>query len=1085
MQHSFITNQDKFLSEIINGILPKCHSVDILVGYFYYSGFDLICENIKDKKIRILVGLEVDVQVSNRVREIDAFVKSNQSRGQIKDGYYNNFVQLFNDSDCFDSENKVASFKLFYTKILDGTLEIRKTEDPCHAKMYLFEYNELVNEGGELPGTVITGSSNLSQSGLAGRLEINARFSDKNSYLDGKKIFDDLWQRSVIIVDQNNIDEFNNKVIEHIWYEKLYAPYLMYIRVLSEYFSIPTQENILTPHDITDGKFLNLKYQTDAIRIAINAIENHNGAIIADVVGLGKSIIGSTVAKNMKLRTIVICPPHLKSQWEEYKDEFKFAASVFSSGQIEAALNHYRKIVNKDEQFLIIIDEAHKYRNEYTQDYANLHNLCSGNKVMLLTATPFNNRPDDIYSMLKLFQIPTKSTLRTVDNLGAAFKELIQTYAQLTKGQREGKVSDEEVKREANRIAKTIRSIISPLVVRRSRIDLDEIPEYKADLKLQKIKPIIPNDPILLEYNLGDLKNLYLQTLETISPSDKESGERYFVAARYQPISYVADSDKKALLETELKQQYGVDFNLLIGRQKNLSDFMRRLLVRRFESSVAAFQQSLSYMIHSSEHLLSWVAKRNRVPIYKKGYLPSVEDFYETTDDNQLVELENKFDRYTEKGFFEIDMKYLKEAFIEDVKADLVLLKEIRQQWFGAENKIVFDPKLESFKTILKLKEQTDPKRKIIIFTEFADTANYLGEKLKNEGLRVFKYTSADASTANKETIMANFDAGYKKEMQRDDYQILIATDAISEGYNLHRAGAIFNYDIPYNPTRVIQRIGRINRINKKMFDELYIYNYFPTDVGESETRTKEISTLKMAMIHAIMGEDTKALTKDEQLQAFFKDRYNSELKKSEELSWDTAYRKLLDQLKGTEEYNEALKITHRAKTARRSKKDVHGVLIFGKKGNDFVFKLGDSVISEPVMLTIEQALSLFEAAKDEKPYETSKAFDTVYQHVKTNLFRGTAADKNEKERLNAMAKVKLIKQTKSVDADYMEDLMRAIEKDGLSGYELRYINQLTPKEYGSLTKEIDQDYINRIISTANSVDDGDEVLILAEEFMN
>ena len=117
MQHSFITNQDKFLSEIINGILPKCHSVDILVGYFYYSGFDLICENIKDKKVRILVGLEVDVQVSNRVREVDAFIKTNQSRGQIKDGYFNNLVQLFNDSDYFDSERKVASFKLFYTKI--------------------------------------------------------------------------------------------------------------------------------------------------------------------------------------------------------------------------------------------------------------------------------------------------------------------------------------------------------------------------------------------------------------------------------------------------------------------------------------------------------------------------------------------------------------------------------------------------------------------------------------------------------------------------------------------------------------------------------------------------------------------------------------------------------------------------------------------------------------------------------------------------------------------------------------------------------------------------------------------------------
>ena len=159
---------------------------------------------------------------------------------------------------------------------------------------------------------------------------------------------------------------------------------------------------------------------------------------------------------------------------------------------------------------------------------------------------------------------------------------------------------------------------------------------------------------------------------------------------------------------------------------------------------------------------------------------------------------------------------------------------------------------------------------------------------METEGLKVFKYTSKEASPANKATIRANFDAGLKSQFQKDDYKVLVATDAISEGYNLHRAGTIFNYDIPYNPTRVIQRIGRINRINKKMFEKLYIYNYFPTDIGEKDTRTKQISTLKMMMIHAIMGEDTKALTKDEELNAFFKERYQAELAKSEERSWDT-----------------------------------------------------------------------------------------------------------------------------------------------------------------------------------------------------
>lgn len=787
-QNSFITNQDKFLSEVIDGILPKTNSVDILVGYFYYSGFEQIYKNISDKKIRILVGLEVDTLISNKIREVDGFMSGNLSRGQIKDNYYQSLVKLFNDTDSFDSDQKLTAFKLFYKKIVDGSLEIKKTVDPCHAKMYLFEYNDMVNEGGEAPGTVITGSSNLSHSGLIGRLEINARFDNKQYYLDGKIIFNHLWDTAISIADKDNIEEFDGKVIKHIWYEKLYAPYLMYIRVLHEYFTIPTKENLLTPYDITNGKFYNLKYQTDATQTAINAIENHNGVIIADVVGLGKSIIASTVARNMKLRAIIVSPPHLTLQWEEYKDEFGFTASVFSSGQIEQAISHYKSIANDKEKFLVIIDEAHKYRNEYTQDYANLHDLCMGNKVMLLTATPFNNRPEDIYSMLKLFQVPTKSTLKTVDNLGAEFKELIKKYKELSKNKKDKKLSDVEANDEAKRIANKIRSIITPLVVRRSRLDLEGISEYKEDLKLQKIETVIPNDPIELEYNLGEIKDLYLRTLEKISLTEKDKKDKSlkkFRATRYQPIAYVP-SDMKAELEKKIEDKTGIKFNLLIGSQINLSSFMRRLLVRRFESSVFAFMQSLNYMIQSHEHILQWVEKRKKIPIYKKGYLPSVNDFYGSTNDDINAELTDKFEKYEKKGFFEIDMKYISSEFFDDVNSDLSLLKEIRKEWFGDEQKIKFDYKLDSFKKLLRKQKTEDPKRKIIIFTEFADTANYLGDMLKDENLGVFKYTSKDASSTNKSLIRSNFDAGLKQEFQCDDFQVLIATDAISEGYNLH-----------------------------------------------------------------------------------------------------------------------------------------------------------------------------------------------------------------------------------------------------------------------------------------------------------
>lgn len=1080
MSNSFITNKEKFLSDIINGILPKTDAVDILVGYFYFSGYMQLSEKLKDKQIRILVGLDADLHITNYIREVEAIRSKFVSRNAIKEEYYKQFVRLFNDSDFLDTAEKLEQFKMFYGKILDGTLEIRKTLEPCHSKMYLFAYNNMMNEDGELPGVLITGSSNLSYQGLKGRLELNARFNDKQDYEEGIRIFDELWDTSVAVVDKDNLDEWNTKVMAHIWYDKIYSPYLMYVRVLKEYFNIPSSDNILTPYDITEGKYSNLRYQTDAVQMALNALNNHNGAIIADVVGLGKSVIASTIARNLRLRTIIVCPPHLYKQWESYRDEFGFTATVFSAGKIEDAVSHYQELAKDGEQFLIIIDEAHRFRNEYTQDYALLHNLCSGNKVLLLTATPFNNQPADIYALIKLFQIPSHSTLKTVENLGASFKDLINKYRTLREEQREGKATEEDVKTEVDDIAKKIRSIISPLVVRRSRLDLQEIPEYANDLKQQDIQLVLPNDPEELEYDLSGLKELYLSTLDRISKSEGGNDSVYrFKAARYSPALYIHENLKEKLAK-ELEAKTGVKFNLLIGRQTNISSFMRHLLVARFESSVAAFQASLEYMIRSSEHMLKWIGKRNKIPVFKKGNLPDVDAFYESSEDG-MQEIEDLFEKYEAKGFFEIDMKYVKDDFVTDVKADIQLLKNLREQWFGKDNTITEDPKLDSFIRIIRKQMKDEPNRKLVVFSEFADTVNYLGKALVDAGLPVMKYTSADATSANKDCIRANFDAGLKSSLQKNEFHILVATDAISEGYNLHRAGAIFNYDIPYNPTRVIQRIGRINRINKKVFDKLYIYNYFPTDVGEAETRTKEISTLKMAMIHAIMGEDTKALTKEEELQAYFKERYRKEFSRSEEASWDTPYRKLLNSLKGTETYDKAMELPHRARTARSVEKSQKGVLMFGRKGNDFVFKIGNTA-NVPAMISAEEAISLFEAEKDEQPVDLSHDFDMVYQRVKTSLFCNDVTSRNEKELINASDKIKILIKNQLLPKDYLADLMQVIKADALSGYEIRYINQLAPKDAAKLPLKISVEYLTRIINMQNKADDSEETLILSEE---
>ena len=284
----------------------------------------------------------------------------------------------------------------------------------------------------------------------------------------------------------------------------------------------------------------------------------------------------------------------------------------------------------------------------------------------------------------------------------------------------------------------------------------------------------------------------------------------------------------------------GVDENLLKQSQINLARFMKRLLVRRFESSIQAFKLTLNYMINSSEIMLHWFEKVGKVPIYKKGNIPDPNDFYDFSGDDALGSVEDILDneqlsKYIDRGMWFIEAKELRKGFADQVRKDLELLKNIYDNWFKDGHPE--DPKLLHFIENIQQQIKYDPNRKIVVFTEFTDTANYLHKNLKDK-LKVFKYSSADGNKTNKQIIRENFDAGL--ENQKNDYDILIATDAISEGFNLHRAGTIFNYDIPYNPTRVIQRIGRINRINKKVFDKLSIFTIFSQ---QQQVNVKRISS--------------------------------------------------------------------------------------------------------------------------------------------------------------------------------------------------------------------------------------------------
>jgi ERCC4-related helicase len=1072
-----ITNetQETTVKNIADNILPDCDEVFFEVGYFYFSGFEQIYKKLKDIKIKILIGINYDEKIASAVI----------SNNLIKEKYFDKLKEDINETDILDQPIGIDSYKLFIEKLKNGTMEIRcnpKKND--HSKFFIFKHKKERSQGGFSLGSVLAGSSNFTKSGFLTNLENNYFFSDKNNFDVHLKIFNERWENSEEIINIDSFLEFDQKVVKKTWISKSPPPYHLFIKMLDEYFKEKKNDGILMPKEFSQGKLYNIKYQEDAILKGIEIVKKHQGVIIADVVGLGKSIIGSAIAKNLGLTTIIICPPHLKETWEEYMNLAQISSNVVSRGSIPDAF----RFLQKDREHLIIIDEAHIFRNDLTTDYTDLHKLCKNNKVVLLSATPFNNKPQDTFNMIKLFQIPTKTSIQTIENLSEEFKLLIKEYNQLKKFNPNEPKDKIKIKEAKDKISNKIRNILSPLVIRRSRLDLQSIERYKKDLDRLSITFPIRKDPELINYELKNLTSIYEETIEKIS-SNKFEKDR-FIGARYKSTSYV-----KPEFINEVVERGGYEDKALLKKSlENISDFMKRLLVRRFESCIYSFRSTLDNIIKSNLKILDYYEKEGVVPIYKGGDIPDVEDIVKEDDDTINVE---NFDDFPEikklksKGMWLIHKKELTENFHNDIKKDIKLLTDLRDKWDKILNNNSFvDPKFTKFNEFIKEQLNKEKNRKLLIFSEFADTADYLYEKLKANNIRVFKYTSADATKKeNREIIKKNFDAS--ADNQKNDYDVLVATDTISEGFNLNRAGSIFNYDIPYNPTKVIQRVGRINRINKKLFDEIRIYNFFPTDTGEKISRTKKISQLKISMFQALFGDDTKVLTKDEELESYFADEFRK--KDNEDQNPENYYENLIYNLRDYEPelIKEVRDLENRQRILRKTKLNLNNnVIVYAKKGGESIFRLIDDKL-EFQTKSIVDYFKIFESKKDERSFLASENFNSKYKMILKNLFPKTFHTALDRGKKMSLDKLKISLETLPTrEHAYIKDLIKVIEEfDDLPGGYLKMIREINKQNTEDKIKEIKKiitpEYINKSFIRAAKIDSDPEKIILSEEFLN
>jgi len=1085
---SFITNSDtQNLKTRLIELIQKSEELKFLVGFFYFSGIRELYDGLKANPktiIKVLVGLNVDYSNFGLIE----FSENEQLSDEEKTYKFFESIKKSLNSENFDTKDFYEQVKFFIELIQENRLIIRKTYKPNHAKLYLFKL-----ERGQIgrKNLFITGSSNLTKAGLSTQNEFNVEIGDYG-FEDAEKYFDELWSEAVKITEYNNTKKKMIEIIEKETLVKDVTPFEAFSLVLKTYLDSFEQKEIgesLTKI-LEENGYIPYQYQLDAVKQALAIIENNNGVIVADVVGLGKTIVGCSIAKLLKKRGIVICPPGIigdrnkNSGWKKYIEEFGlYDWEVWSRGDLKNTL----KFINKAKDIeVVIVDEVHWFRNQDTKNYELLKNICRNKQVILLTATPFNNRPGDILSLLKLFITPKKSSITLENNLVDQFKGFkgifdrlgyIKKYWNSPNEEKrikaisyykslfgEEKIDLKKVTERARYLAKQIRNVIEPVTIRRNRLDLINNPFYKNEVKnLSKVA-----DPKEWFFELTkEQSDFYDKIISVYFGDPEEDGQ--FKGAIYRPFEYEVEKEK--IKNEELTEKE----NFQLVQQRELYDFMRRLMVKRFESSFGSFRQSIKNFKKITETAQEFINKTGKYILDRD----LMEDIY----DKEPEEIEDELNEYSEKikngeypknhKIYTLnDFKY-KDEFITHIEADLELFDKILKD-LEELDLVKNDPKtdclLNNLEAALKEKpNKGDPKRKIIVFSEYLDTVKYLEPILKEYFGERLLVIAGNLSTQKIFSINKNFDASY--ENQENEFDVLLSTDKISEGFNLNRAGMVVNYDIPWNPVRVIQRVGRINRISKKVFEELYIVNFFPTEKGAELVKSREIASNKMFLIQNTLGEDSKIFDIDEEpTPAGLFNRIQQNPDDQEKESFYTkALKKFLIIKKENPKLIENLNnYPPRIKVAKKSSENE--LLVFFKKGRLYVnVAQTDLGKIEPYQSTFEEVFEKISCSADEKALNwNTEQFWQVYQEIQDfRNYRLVPVNEQSLEQ-KAFTNLDFLIRSKKEVLMPQKDFLRILKEDILSygtlpDYTLRRIANFKEdsiKEIQELKAELGEDYL-------------------------
>lgn len=955
---NFFTNKNgNTLMKEFEGILQHNQNIknlDAVVGFLRASGYFSLRPFLDTiNRVRILIGIDVDKYIAQAANQGRIFFGAEE---EVREECLRK-IRRDIESSNYKKEVEDGMFQMIQD-LIDGKLELRAhPSKKIHAKLYIL-YPDEFNQYSQ--GVAITGSSNLSGNGLGisedKQYEFNVKLDRYDDVKFAKDEFELLWKEAEgCAITAEDV----KASVDRTYLKGDVKPYDLYIKMLMEYFSdrvLATDDN--NPFDMPEG-YTKYDYQMDAVAEGYQKLIRYDGFFLADVVGLGKTVIATMIAKKFliengrdKTKILVVYPPAVEQNWKATFKDFgidKYAKFV-TNGSLSKVLDEENyNYWNADEYDLILVDEAHKFRSHTTSAFEQLQEICKmprieqGNipgykkKVMLISATPMNNTPADIYNEIQLFQDPRRCTIDGVANLTAFFSPLIKEFQQLRKD------PNFDVT-QFKKLAEHVRDrVIKPLTVRRTRTDIESVARYNKDVNgFPKVER--PNaSSYELNEHLADLFESAMQTL------DKE-----LTYARYQAIAYLKPEVSNGLYDNAE----------LISR--SLAGIRKNGLVKRLESSFYAFQVSLSNFRQANQNMLDMF---NRDKVFIAPDL-DINNLLESgyTDEEIEEKLNAKAEDNPKNSVFKAED--FKPEFIEMLQGDQETLEKMCKAWEKITD--ADDSKFAKFNELLKhelFKEDRNPEQKLVVFSESVDTVKYLERRINRKDVLVI---SADNRSKLFKTIRENFDANYKTKL--NDYNIILTTDVLAEGINLHRANVIVNYDTPWNSTRLMQRIGRVNRIGSAS-KHIYNYVFYPSREGNREINLNQIALSKIQTFHSTFGEDNQIYSQQEILDRDLTKLFDEGMKKQkEEANQELPFYEELRTLYKTNrrEYNRIEKLSLRSRTGRE-KRTIEGVtltgdtLVFLKTNFRKVFFLVSETAKE---LSVLDALKYFKASTEEQPVE-------------------------------------------------------------------------------------------------------------------